>query len=314
MTDRILITGVTGFVGSHVLERELERGDSCVVGIGSLRNNGTADRVLDALAGRDACYAHLTHDLTAPLSRLQLIQLNGVKRIVHAASRCSVDESIRDPEGFVRNNVDLQLTVLGLARELEVERFVHLSTDEVYGPYSPNSLYEHRPSSPYAASKAAQLDLCRAYETTFDVPTSVLVSVNMFGERQSQLAFVPRIVRAVLAGDPVTVHVRNGKPGGRNYVYVGDVAEALVELSRSPEDSYRVVFGAAYVDNLDLVHRVAAVLNEEVRIEPVEATTVRPGYDPSYGLDGRNAVESITPFDAALRRTVTWFAEHPQWL
>lgn len=316
MSDRVLVTGVTGFVGSHVLRRLLDRFDSpCVVGVGSLRNNGTADRVRDVLeAVPGACYAHLTHDLTAPLSSLQMLTLQGVEKIVHVASRCSVDESIRDPEGFVRNNVDLQLTVLDLARRLGVDRFVHLSTDEVYGPHEPDSLQEHRPSSPYAASKAAQLDLCGAYASTFGVPVSVLASVNMMGERQSQLAFIPRIVRALLSEEPVTVHVRDGVPGGRNYVYVGDVADTLIDLAYSDGDSprYEVVSGASYVDNLDLVQRVARVLDVEPRIELVEASTVRPGHDFAYGLETN--VAPPTPFNAALRKTVTWFTEHPQWL
>lgn len=321
MSDRVLITGVTGFVGSHVLEHQLREVDPpCVVGVGSFRSNGTADRVLDALPKNqhDLCYTQLTHDLTVPMSPLQLLQLNGVNRVVHVASRCSVDESIRDPEGFVRNNVDLQLTVLELARSLQVRRLVHLATDEVFGPYSPSSLFEHRPSSPYSASKAAQLDLCNAYATTYGVPTSILTSVNMFGERQSQLAFIPRIVRALLAGDVVTVHVCDGVPGGRNYVYVGDVARRLIKLSQSDVSTYsvphEVMFGAAYVDNLDLVRRAARVLGVDPRIEEVEATTVRPGHDVSYGLNGTNNPELMTPFDAALRRTVEWFAEHPKWL
>jgi dTDP-glucose 4,6-dehydratase len=318
VSDRVLITGVTGFVGSHVLERQLRVPDPpCVVGVGSFRSNGTADRVLHALSGRrDLCYTQLTHDLTVPMSPLQLLQLNGVNRIIHVASRCSVDESIRDPESFVRNNVDLQLTVLGLARELGVDRFTHLSTDEVFGPHSPSTLNDHRPSSPYSASKAAQLDLCAAWATTFGVPVSVLTSVNMFGERQSQLAFIPRLVRLMLAGEPVTVHVSDGVPGGRNYVYVGDVATRLIEVSQSETDdlSHEVIFGAAYVDNLDLAQQVAKLLDVEPRIDLVEASVSRPGYDHSYGLYGDYGAESLTPFDAGLRRTVEWFAEHPTWL
>lgn len=321
MSDRVLITGVTGFVGSHVLEHQLREPDPpCVVGVGSFRSNGTADRVLDALSGHhDLCYTQLTHDLTVPMSPLQLLQLNGVDRIVHVASRCSVDESIRDSGDFVRNNVDLQLTVLQLAVKLGVERFVHLSTDEVFGPHSPSTLNDHRPSSPYSASKAAQLDLCAAWATTFDLPVSVLTSVNMFGERQSQLAFIPRLVRLMLAGEPVTVHVSDGVPGGRNYVYVGDVARQLIAMSRSKlsDLDHRVIPGVAYVDNLYLAQKVAGFLGVSPRIDLVEASTVRPGYDPSYGIHegyGDYDVETLTPFDAALRRTVAWFAERPQWL
>lgn len=322
MPNRVLITGVTGFVGSHVLEHQLRELDPpCVVGVGSFRSNGTADRVLDALGHRrDVCYTHLTHDLTAPLSRLQLLQLIGVDRIIHAASRCSVDESIRDSETFVRNNVDLQLTVLQLARDLQVDRLVHLSTDEVFGPRSPQTLDDHRPSSPYAASKAAQLDLCAAWSTTFGVPVSVLTSVNMFGERQSQLAFIPRLVRLLTAGEPVTVHISDGVPGGRNYVYVGDVARRLITTSHSKlvDLDHRVVPGVAFVDNLDLAQRVARILGVQPKIDMVEASVVRPGYDTSYGVHAGYAdeedVENLTPFDVALRRTVEWFAERPQWL
>lgn len=307
---KVLVTGAAGFVGSHVVEQLLALGCD-VVGVGSLQHNGESWRVLEAIRDENATsnFTWIRHDLAAPFSNFQVTrQLHGrgIEAIINVASLASVDVSIQDPVGFVRNNVDLMLSVLDLAQQLSVKRFIQLSTDEVYGVNVPCDDGHHTPSSPYSASKAAQEDLCNAWRETFDVPVSIVRSANMFGERQSQLAFIPRVVRALVNDDVIRIHVdKNGAPGIRNYSYVGNVARYLARRVTSTDDAvYNTTLrGQMTHDNFSLALNVAAILDLELKYEFVDAVDVRPGYDRKYELHGVDWQPEISAGDA-LRRTV----------
>jgi dTDP-glucose 4,6-dehydratase len=165
----------------------------------------------------------------------------------------------------------------------------------------------HMPSSPYSASKAAQEDICNAWQWTFHVPGSIIRSANMFGERQSELAFIPRIVRAIAEDRSLPIHVDpNGKPGVRNYSYVGNVARYLANCATA--DSTRVHINATLrgqmtLDNFSLALNVAAILDRELKYEFIDATIDRPGYDVKYELHGYDWMPEIGVGEA-LRRTV----------
>lgn len=308
---RILVTGVAGFVGSHVVEQLLHDGHD-VLGVGSLTHNGDSLRVIDAItaAPERGTFSWLLHDLAAPLSAIQRARLKSVDAIINVASLASVDASIHDPVGFVQNNVNLSLSVLELARQLDVQQFIQLSTDEVYGTRTPCDDSHHTPSSPYSASKAAQEDICNAWRETFHVPVSIVRSANMFGERQSELAFIPRIVRAIVDDQLLQIHVDSeGKPGTRNYTYVGNVARYLADAAASTAARIDATLrGQMTLDNFSLALNVAAILDRELKYEFVDATTVRPGYDEKYELHGIDWSPKVGAGEA-LRRTVTHIAE-----
>jgi dTDP-glucose 4,6-dehydratase len=326
---RVLLTGASGFVGSHVLDALVQL-DCHVVVISSFTCNGTLDRITDVVERHpDAGVTLVRHDLTAPLSTRQRQQVGDVDWVIDVASRSSVDESLQDPACFILNNVGLTLTTLELARELRPELYVHLSTDEVYGPEPASSLTDHRPSSPYAASKAAQEDVCHAYARTYGLPITVATSANMFGPRQSTLAFVPKIVRAALRDEPITVHVRGGQPGIRRYNHVGDVAHNLVGRMFDERLEPRLTYPGRYViDNATLAEAVweltvelANLTDREPRLRLVNVGDVRPGYDPWYAtlreLDETwlsRAELADAPLDERLFTTVEWFVTHPEWL
>lgn len=321
---RVLITGTGGFVGSHVLEEILAATDWHVVSVDSLtRHNGTMDNIIYAMlatqAGSDrARVTHVTHDLTVPFSPAQLRRIGGIDYVVNVASLCQVDASIHDPRDFIKNNVDLQLTMLELARTLKPRRFIHMSTDEVYGPGEPTTGTDHRPSSPYAASKAAQEDISRSYARTFDVPVTIVNSANMFGERQSQLAFIPRVVDMIRRGESIPIHFHDGEPGGRHYTYVRNVAGHVVRLlidATNSGDQYHwyareALRGQEYITNDVLVQRIAALMEPcTVSFHAVVADDVRPGYDPRYArLSGDNWQPRVD-VSTGLRQTVRWLSE-----
>lgn len=325
---RVLLTGAGGFVGSHVLEVLLDHTDWGVVAIDSFVHNGTTDRLYDARRPARV----LPHDLTVPFSPRQLDAIGKLDYIIHVASRCSVAESIDDPSGFVRNNIDSTLTVLELARaqwcwegsdvRLPDHRLIHLSTDEVYGPGPSQSYTDHRPSSPYAASKAAQEDLVHAWGRTYGVPAAIYNSANMFGERQSQLAFIPRVIAAVLDGRSIPIHTWQDEPGRRRYTYVRNTAQAIVDYlalaspaSRGATTRARVPLpGQCEVDNLDLAKRIAGLIGRKLRYTLVPAEVERPGYDPAYSKLGGGGPWAKVSFEDGLERTVKWYVDHPEWL
>jgi dTDP-glucose 4,6-dehydratase len=307
------VTGVAGFVGSHVLQELLTRGHD-VTGIGSLTHNGDSSRVVEALRDGDATsgFTWVRHDLASPFSAQLTYQLNDVDAIINVASLASVDASIKNPAGFVQNNVNSTLNMLELARQLDIRRFIQVSTDEVYGTLTPCDDGHHAPSSPYSASKAAQEDICNAWAETFHVPVSIVRSANMFGERQSELAFIPRVVRAIAENRVIPIHVdASGKPGVRNYSYVGNVAHYLVD--RATEDETRARFnttlrGQMTLDNFSLALNVASILDRRLAYEFVDAATVRPGYDEKYEMHGYDWAPLIGAGEA-LRRTVIHIAK-----
>lgn len=312
----VLLTGVGGFVGSHVLEALLEDTAERVVVTDSFRHNGSTDRVIGAMRPEDRSRVTvLTHDLAAPFSNLErdIVVKASVDTIVSVASYCQVEQSIREPSDFILNNVHVVLNVLDLVRHLDA-RLIHMSTDEVYGVGG----LDHAPSSPYAASKAAQEDIIHAYWTTYGLRAQVVRSCNMLGERQSQLAFVPRVIKALTRGDTITVHAIDSKPGSRWYTYVRNVADYVVELIQDTSNLYahhHNLAGQWHYDNMELVQDIAELVGVEPKTELVEGTSVRPGYDSDYAqLRGNDRWHAAIEMSEGLERTVKWALANPEWL
>jgi dTDP-glucose 4,6-dehydratase len=183
---------------------------------------------------------------------------------------------------------------------------------------------EHRPSSPYAASKAAQEDLVYAWQRTYEIPSTIVTSANMFGERQSLLAYIPKVIGAVLYGQQLPIHTWRGQPGARRYTYVGNTAQAIVEhltargevaSARPPHRLLRRTLpGQHRIDNLALAQQIAGLIGQPLRYQPVDGPAVRPGYDPDYGPLVGDAGWASFSFTDGLERTVKWFVDHPEWL
>jgi dTDP-glucose 4,6-dehydratase len=311
----VLVTGAGGFVGSHVVEELLARTDWHVVGVDSFRHSGELDKLVAATRHDPTRVTALVHDLNVPFTNHRVLELDGLPLdyVVNVASRSHVDESVREPDEFVLNNVRLMLTVLELCRLVEPRRLVHVSTDEVHG--ASGTSVEHRPSSPYAASKAAQVDLAHAYARTYGVRTTVVTSANMFGERQMTTAYVPLVVRALVTGTTLDVHHHAGRPGERSYTYVKNVAARLVDelLTIDVDDAdvtptlrHVALPGQRRVDNVTLALDVALAASLPLRWRAVDADERRPGYDPTYAtLDG--TWNPVVDFDHGLYRTVRWY-------
>lgn len=338
MTKTVLITGTAGFLGSHLLDIVLRRTDFDVIAVDSLRHNGWSRNVRDVIRGVPQHIGRvefITHDLRAPFHRSDLPALTRVDYIIHAAAFSQVGHSIVDPTGFIDNNVQGVLTMLEAARMVpKLRGFILISTDEVYGAgydVSDMTMTNYRPSSPYAASKACQELIAHSYRETFQVPVTIFNISNMFGPRQSQLAFIPQVIRKLrtaLNGDPVKIEVHvddEGHPGGRHYSFVEDVAHVIVRDVQSDAYDYgllparRHVPGHDYVDNDTLVRSLHAISGLQTpaddMIRHVNVRTARPSHDIDYGrlvgdIDWKPRQSRVSAF----RLTWDWFNLHPEWL
>lgn len=347
----ILITGAGGFVGHHFLEHVLTTTDWDVVVTDSFRHKGTTDRIREVLDGgyeinipslrgswarRVRLY---THDLTAPVSAQGIHNIGPVDYIAAFASESHVDRSITDPVPFVRNNVDVALNTLELARAVQPKSLVWISTDEVYGPITADAEEGHKewspilPSNPYAGSKAAQEAIAISYWRTYGVPLQIVNCMNMFGERQDPEKFIPMTIKKVLNGETVGIHGTESDIGSRFYIHCRNLADGIVHmLMRKPatmfgENSYagEIVRPDRYnivppdrIDNLTMAKLIAENVGKPLKYELVDFHTTRPGHDPHYGLEGTKIRElgwqQPVPFEESIRRMVKWSLEHPEWL
>lgn len=332
---RVLLTGASGFVGSHVLRHLLQNTSVEVVCPVTFRHKGLPPRIWSAqqsVPGSHSRVRTLLMDLRAPIDRVTREMIGPVDIIMNVASESHVERSLSDPAGFVRNNTDVVLSVLEYAREVRPRMVLHMSTDEVFGPAHGEERHTEwstvRPSNPYSASKAAQEAIVFAYWRSYGVPVVITNTMNIIGETQDPEKFVPKTIRAVLAREPVTVHVSpEGVPGSRFYLHARNLADAWLYLmyNHEPqaypehaEPSRFNIVGEREVFNTEMVHLIADALSRDARINPVDFHTSRPGHDLRYALDG-SKIEQLgwkapVPFEESLRKVVLWTRDHREWL
>lgn len=305
MSERVLITGASGFIGSGVLEYLLEHTDWDFVAVCSWRHHGSP---LNIKPGPRVKV--VTHDLAGPLPEIGTFDY-----ILHLASESHVDRSIQEPVEFIENNVSSTLNVLEYARRCSpgLKMFLHFSTDEVYGAHEHKEWDVLLPSNPYAASKAAQEMIAIAYWNTYKLPIVITNSNNIVGANQNPEKFVPKLIELIWNERPVQIHVANGQPGRRCYNPVQNVADALLFILQHPQEATDrpVRFnlpGGEEIDNLEMAKLIASLMGKELDYYLVDVENVRPGYDQFYPRTdgGLTALGWWPPFDLAseLKRVV----------
>ncbi len=342
--NNVLLTGASGFVGSHALDHLLTTTDDNVVCPVSFRHHGLPARIAPLIADpqRRARVHIVMCDLTAPIDRhmsAEFRRFGWIDQVWNIASESHVDRSIEEPASFIRNNVDSAINLLDWARIAEPKTFLHMSTDEVYGPaYGDHRHAEWeaiKPSNPYSASKAAQEAVAYSYWRTYGVPVVITNTMNIIGQRQDAEKFVPMVIGKCLRGEPIVIHTSpTGEPGSRYYLHAANLADAWSFLSRrtpatypsgaTEPDRYHIV-GEREIDNTTLARTIHAMVTEisadkvpELRLKPMSFHESRPGHDLRYALDGDKiaALGWTAPvsLDQSLFDTVAWYLSNPGWL
>lgn len=331
---KILITGAFGAIGIHLVKHILENTDWKIIATDSFRHKGYTDRVtaMDIDLSRVDI---ITHDLTVPFTSRQIDALRGTDYIVNLASLSDVGDSIIEPVSFIKNNVDITLNMLELAREIKPKTFIQFSTDEVYGPDSVDGKGHPEwdvilPSNPYSASKSSQEAIAIAYWRSYGVPVVITNTMNNFGETQGASKYTAMIQKKLEAGEKITVHVSSdGQLGTRYYLHSRNAADAILfilnnlpayqhkagEIDRP--DRYNIV-GDIQLDNLELAQRVADLMGKELNYELVDFHSDQSGHDLHYGLNGNKLAKAgwkaPKGFDDSMSETIEWQRRHPEWL
>ena len=342
---RLLLTGAAGFVGHHTLAHLLKTTDWHIVVVDSFRHFGTSARlraVFEELPEYRTRIKVVTHDLNAPIDSVTSNEIGEVDYIINMASNSHVDRSITDPRPFVENNVALQLTMLDFARnQKNLQIFLHVSTDEVYGPAPIGNDHaewsEIIPSNPYSGSKAAQEALGIAYWRTYGVPVVISNTMNIIGERQDVEKFIPLSISRIIKGHKVPVHAtkiqNKWKAGSRFYLHARNQADALrfiIEHSVKTNLLYSQgltkperfnVRGEEEIANDEMVQMIAELMslnNLESHVEYIDVEGARPGHDLRYALTGDKLLnlgwKPPVPLRESLARTIKWTCANPEWL
>jgi len=268
-----------------------------------------------------------------------LLQRHAPRAVVHFAAESHVDRSIHGPDDFVRTNVNGTFSLLeevrtflaAMAAEEKPEfRFLHVSTDEVYGSLSPTDpafaeTTPYAPNSPYAASKASSDHLVRAYHHTYGMPTLTTNCSNNYGPYQFPEKLIPLTILRALQGKPIPVY-GDGK-NVRDWLFVEDHCDAIrTVLARGRVGETYNIGGRNEVQNLDIVNRICTSLDELRPSDPVVPhrqliTFVqdRPGHDRRYAMDVRKVERELQwqpkeTFETGIRKTIQWYLAHEKWI
>ena len=327
----LLVTGGAGFIGSNLVLQTIAATGEPVLNLDKLTYAGSRDN-LEGLRA-DARHVFVQGDICdRPLVR-RLLAEHRPRALLHLAAGSHVDRSIQGPAEFVQTNVVGTFALLEEARaywsglaaaERAAFRFLHVSTDEVYGSLGPgdpafSESTPYAPNSPYSASKAASDHLVRAYWHTYGLPTLTTNCSNNYGPYQFPEKLIPLMIHQALAGKPLPVY--GDGQNVRDWLYVLDHCAALrAVLERGRPGEVYNIGGGAEMKNLDLVKLVCALLDDaRPRTGGSYAALIsfvkdRPGHDRRYAIDSRKIQRELgwrpqESFESGLRKTVRWYLE-----
>jgi dTDP-glucose 4,6-dehydratase len=337
----ILVTGGAGFIGSNFVLDWLAAGDAqgCgpVVNLDKLTYAGNPENL--ASVAESPAYRFVQGDICDGELVGRLLQEYRPRAVVHFAAESHVDRSIVGPEAFLKTNIDGTFTLLRAAKayydtltgeERGQFRFLHVSTDEVYGTLTPEAAAFHEdtpyaPNSPYAASKAASDHLVRAWVHTYGLPAVVTNCSNNYGPFQFPEKLIPLMIANALEGKALPVYGDGLQV--RDWLYVGDHANALrTVLERGRVGETYNVGGGNQRTNLEVVKTLCGLLDELVpgsKHAPhhrlVKYVTDRPGHDRRYAIDARKIESELgwraqESFETGLRKTVEWYLANAAWV
>jgi dTDP-glucose 4,6-dehydratase len=332
----ILVTGGAGFIGANFVLDWVRETDEPIVVLDALTYAGNRHSL--ASLGTDSPVVFVHGDICDRALVDSLFATHRPRGVVHFAAESHVDRSIHGPAAFVRTNVEGTFTLLEAARaywsswpegQRETFRFLHVSTDEVYGSLQPDDpafseTTPYAPNSPYSATKAASDHLARAWHHTYGLPVLTTNCSNNYGPFQFPEKLIPLMIVNALAGKPLPIY--GDGMNVRDWLYVGDHCSAVREvLARGrPGETYNVG-GNSERTNLQIVQAVCGLL-DRFRPDPagpykrlMSFVSDRPGHDRRYAIDARKLENELgwkprESFETGLERTVRWYLDNDEWV
>ena len=331
----ILVTGGAGFIGSNFVLDWLAAAGEPVVNLDALTYAGNLANL--ASVASDARHVFVRGDIGDRALVSRLLAEHRPRAVVHFAAESHVDRSIHGPGDFVRTNVMGTFELLEAVRAYWMAldaapkaafRFLHVSTDEVYGTLSKtdpafSETTPYAPNSPYSASKAASDHLVRAYHHTYGLPTVTTNCSNNYGPYQFPEKLIPLMIANALEGKPLPVYGDGQQV--RDWLFVSDHCEAIrVALERGRLGETYNIGGNSERANLDVVHALCDALDA---LRPragghralIKFVADRPGHDRRYAIDARKIAGELgwkprESFESGLARTVRWYLDNPEWV
>ena len=313
-TLKLLITGGCGFIGSNFIRNILEKyPDHQITNLDKLTYAGNPDNLKDIESNPN--YTFVKGDIcdTDVVSKV----MQDVDQVIHFAAESHVDRSIKDSSVFVTTNVLGTNTLLSCALEYDIDKFIHVSTDEVYGSIDEGSFIETDPldpSSPYSSSKAGSDLLAMSYHTTYGLPVSITRCTNNFGPYQYPEKLIPLFITNLMEGEKVPVY--GSGLNIRDWIYVDDHCSGIdFVLNNGNCGEVYNIGGGSELTNLEITHMILEMLGkDESMIRHVED---RKGHDLRYSLDCtklKNMGWKLEfNFDTALKSTVKWYMDNRWW-
>ena len=310
---KILVTGGAGFIGSNYIRMMFNRyPDIEIINLDKLTYAGNPDNLRDI---SNSGYTFIKADICDPDAMSKAME--GVDTVVHFAAESHVDRSIKDSSVFVMTNVLGTNTLLSCALDFDIDKFIHVSTDEVYGSIDEGSFKETdplAPSSPYSSSKAGSDLLAMSYYTTYGLPVSITRCTNNFGPYQYPEKLIPLFITNLMEGEKVPVY--GAGLNVRDWIYVDDHCSGIdFVLNHGYSGEIYNIGGGSELTNLEITHRILKMLDKDDSM--IRYVEDRKGHDLRYSLDCTKLKnmgwKPEFDFDEALSNTVSWYMENEWW-
>lgn len=332
----LLITGGAGFIGANFVHDWLAHSDEAILNLDALTYAGNLENLV-ALEG-DARHIFVKGDIGDTACLTQLLTEYHPRTIINFAAESHVDRSIQGPEAFIQTNVVGTFHLLEATRRywntLPTEakanfRFLHISTDEVYGSLAANDppfteTHPYQPNSPYSASKASSDHLVRAYHHTYGLPVLTTNCSNNYGPYQFPEKLIPLMITNALAGKPLPIYGDGQQI--RDWLYVTDHCSAIRRVLEAgqPGEVYNVG-GWNEKPNIEIVHQLCDLLDQMVPDvagsyrQLITYITDRPGHDRRYAINASKIDTELgwrpsETFDTGIQKTVAWYLANPKWV
>lgn len=329
---KILVTGGSGFIGSHVVRLLVNKyPDYLIVNLDKLTYAGNPENLLDV--ENKSNYKFVKMDITDEAGVFNLFEEYQFDGVIHLAAESHVDRSISNPNEFINTNIVGTLNLLNASRniwgnEFENKIFYHISTDEVYGSLGDEGFFlettPYDPRSPYSASKASSDHIVRAYFYTFGLPVKISNCSNNYGSHQFPEKLIPLIINNIKNEKPLPVYGKGENI--RDWLWVEDHAKAIDDVFHKGEigETYNIG-GHNEWKNIDLIHLLCDIMDQKLgnsigkSRELITFVKDRAGHDMRYAIDATKIKDTLgwipsVTFEQGLKSTVEWYLENQEWM